>query len=79
MQVTAALKKIENMNLPKDGRMHVTFTMEAMAAPTNLKLKRESARRRSQTRRIHNASGGCPKKIAIQTHISAKTFAHAPH
>ena len=32
--------------------------MKAMAAPTNLKLKRESARRRSHMHRIHNASGG---------------------
>ena len=45
----------------------------------SLKFKREPSRRLSQTRRIHNASGGCPKKIEIQTHISAKTFAHAPH
>ena len=44
-----------------------------------MKLKRESARRRSHTRRGYNASGGGPKKIETQTQISPTTLAHAPH
>ena len=44
-----------------------------------LKSKRESARRRCQTRGSYNASGGGPKKIETQTRISQKTLAHAPH
>ena len=55
------------------------ITMQAVAAPATLKPKRESARRRSHTRRSYNASGGGPKKIEIQTRISPKTLAHAPH
>ena len=43
------------------------------------KSKRKPFRRRSQTRRIHNASGSNPNNIEIQTQISSKTFAHAPH
>jgi len=79
MQAMAVPKKIENANQLKDGRTHATFTMQAMAAPTNLKPKRESARRRSHTRRIHNASGGGAKKFQTQTRISPKTVEHAPH
>ena len=75
----AAPQTNENANQPKDGRTHATFTMEAMAAPTNLKPKRESARRRSHTRRIDNASGDGLKKIETQTRISPKNVAHAPH
>ena len=53
--------------------------MQAVVAPAKVKLKRESARRRSHTRRGYNASGGGPKKIKTQTRISPKTLAHAPH
>ena len=45
------------MNQPEDGRTRTAFTMQAVAAPTKLKSKRESARRQSHTRRIHNESG----------------------
>ena len=43
------------------------------------KPERESARRRSHTRRIYNASGGGPNKNDIQPRISPKVLAHAPH
>ena len=45
------------MNQPEDGRTRAPFTMQAVAAPTKLKPKRESARSQSHTRRIHNESG----------------------
>ena len=68
-----------NTNQSEDGRTRAAFTMQAVAAPTKLKPRRESARRRSHTRRIHNASDGGPNKIETRTHISPKTVADAPH
>ena len=68
-----------NANQPEDGRTRAEFTMQAVAAPIQLKPRRESARRRSHTRRIHNASGGGLKKIETRTRISPKNVAHAPH
>ena len=64
---------------PEDGRTRAAFTMQAVAAPTNLKPKRKSARRRSHTRRIYSASGSGLRKIETQTRISPKNVAHAPH
>ena len=55
-----------NANPPEDGRIRAAFTMQAVAAPTKMKPKRESARRCSHTRRTHNASGGGPSKIETQ-------------
>ena len=44
-------------------RARAACTMQAVAAPAKSKTKRNSARRRLNTRRIHNASGGGPNKI----------------
>ena len=44
------------MNNPHSSHGTSAFTMQAVAAPTKLKSKRESARRRSHKRRIYNAS-----------------------
>ena len=45
--------------------------MQAVAAPTKLKSKRESARRQSHTRRIHNESG-------VPSSLRASRFASIP-
>ena len=68
-----------NANQPEDGRTRATFIMQSGATSTQSKSTREPSRRRSQTRRIHNASAGGPNKIEIRTQISAETCAHAPH
>ena len=53
-------------NQPEDGRTRAECTMPAVAAPTKLKPRRESTRRRSHTRRIHNASGGGLTKLKLK-------------
>ena len=68
-----------NANPPEDGRTRSALTMQAVAAPTTFKPERESARRRSHTRRIDNASGGGPNKNETQTRISPKVLVRALH